>query len=102
MATSAGGATSSTERSASKPTLREPSGRPGRRQQQGLELVRQRPGVTVGEIGGQLGVDPTSLERVVHRLEEQGAINEHGRELRPAYAHPVRARFTSGVLSLET
>jgi hypothetical protein len=68
-ATSAGEATSSTERFASKPRSRSVS---------------------------------TSLERVVHRLEEQGAMNKRGRELRPPYAHSVRARFTSGVLSLET
>jgi hypothetical protein len=83
-AASAGGATFSTERSASKPTSRKPSARPGLRHQRVLELVRRRPGITVSEVGGRLGVDPTSLYRVVHRLKEQGAINKRGRELRPA------------------
>jgi len=46
--------------------------------------VRERPGVTVAEVGKQLGVDPTSLYRVVHRLEQRGDVRKHGRQLEPA------------------
>jgi hypothetical protein len=55
----------------------------GRRDQL-LALVKARPGVTVREVGAELGVDPTSLYRIVHRLEQDGALRKSGRELRPA------------------
>ena len=49
-----------------------------------LAIVNARPGVTVREVGAELGVDPTSLYRIVHRLEQDGALQKSGRELRPA------------------
>jgi ribosomal protein S25 len=55
----------------------------GGRQQQVVDLVKQQPGITVRELGQQLGVDPTSLYRVVRRLEQEGAIKKQGRELQP-------------------
>jgi transposase len=55
----------------------------GRRDQL-LAIVKERPGVTVREVGTELGVDPTSLYRIVHRLEQDGALQKSGRELRPA------------------
>jgi len=54
----------------------------GRRDQL-LEMVNARPGITVREIGTELGVDPTSLYRIVHRLEADGALRKRGRELLP-------------------
>src|SRR4051812_10157222 len=54
----------------------------GRRDQL-LEMVKARPGITVREIGSELGVDPTSLYRIVHRLESDGALRKNGRELLP-------------------
>lgn len=54
----------------------------GRRDQL-LEMVKARPGITVREAGSQLGVDPTSLYRIVHRLEQDGAVEKRGRELLP-------------------
>lgn len=54
----------------------------GRRDQL-LEMVRARPGITVREAGSELGVDPTSLYRIVHRLERDGALEKRGRELVP-------------------
>jgi transposase len=54
----------------------------GRRDQL-LAIVQARPGVTVREVGSELGVDPTSLYRIVHRLEQDGALQKSGRELRP-------------------
>jgi transposase len=55
----------------------------GRRDQL-LEMVKARPGITVREIGTELGVDPTSLYRIVHRLEADGALRKRGRELLPS------------------
>jgi transposase-like protein len=43
-----------------------------------VDLVRTRPGITVREAATELGVDPTGLYRVVHRLEERGALRKHG------------------------
>ena len=55
----------------------------GRREQL-LEMVKARPGITVREVGSELGVDPTSLYRIVHRLEKDGALKKRGRELVPS------------------
>jgi transcriptional regulator with GAF, ATPase, and Fis domain len=61
------------------------------REQQVLELVGARPGITVREAGESLGVDPTSLYRVVRRLEERGQVRKDGRSLQttgaPAAGH---------------
>jgi Homeodomain-like domain len=54
----------------------------GRREQL-LAMVKERPGITVREVGTELGVDPTSLYRIVHRLEQDGALQKRGRELLP-------------------
>jgi hypothetical protein len=59
---------------------------PGHREQQLLELVRTRPGITVAEAGKALGVDPTGLYRVVQRLQERGDVVKHGRALEPTSA----------------
>ena len=58
----------------------------GGREQRLLELVRARPGVTVREAGAEIGVDPTSLYRVVHKLEENGQVRKAGRGLEPVSA----------------
>src|SRR4051812_50197691 len=44
----------------------------GRRDQL-LEMVKARPGITVREIGSELGVDPTSLYRIGHPLQAERA-----------------------------
>src|SRR3954453_21210186 len=71
----------------SRPTSRGRSprhcGRANRRRDQLLEIVKARPGITVREIGTELGVDPTSLYRIVHQLEKDGAVPKRGRELLP-------------------
>jgi phage terminase small subunit len=59
-------------------------GRSNGRRDQLLEMVKARPGITVREIGSELGVDPTSLYRIVHRLEADGALTKRGRELLPS------------------
>jgi predicted ArsR family transcriptional regulator len=54
---------------------------PGQRGEQLLALVRERPGVTVAEAGKELGVDPTGLYRLVHRLGQGGQVRKTGRGL---------------------
>jgi Helix-turn-helix domain len=71
-----------------RPAAPAPSGARARarsngRRDQLLAIVKARPGVTVREVGAELGVDPTSLYRIVHRLEQDGALQKSGRELRP-------------------
>jgi hypothetical protein len=58
-------------------------GRSNGRRDQLLDMVKARPGITVREVGSELGVDPTSLYRIVHRLEQDGALEKRGRELIP-------------------
>jgi transcriptional regulator with GAF, ATPase, and Fis domain len=55
--------------------------RPGQRGEQLIELVRAHPGITVSDAGNALGVDPTGLYRVVHRLEAGGQLRKSGRGL---------------------
>lgn len=56
---------------------------PGSRQQDVLRLVNERPGISVPELGRELGVDPTGLYQIVRRLEGRGAIRKDGRQLQP-------------------
>jgi hypothetical protein len=58
-------------------------GRSNGRRDQLLAMVKARPGITVRDVGTELGVDPTSLYRIVHRLEQEGALQKRGRELLP-------------------
>jgi hypothetical protein len=58
--------------------------RPGERGDQLLKLVQDKPGITVRDAGKELGVDPTGLYRVVHRLEQRGQLRKNGRGLEPA------------------
>jgi DNA-binding MarR family transcriptional regulator len=49
-----------------------------------LELIEQRPGITVSEISTELGVDPPPLYRVVRKLQSDGLIDKDGPALRLA------------------
>jgi hypothetical protein len=86
---------------AKKPQQRRASGRtgargkprrnaaaPGSRQQDVLRLVGERPGISVPELGRELGVDPTGLYQIVRRLEGRGLVRKEGRELRPVTPEP--------------
>jgi DNA-binding NtrC family response regulator len=64
-------------------TARRANARPGERGEQLLELVRARPGITVREAARDMGVDPTSLYRIVRRLDERGDVRKNGRSLEP-------------------
>ena len=72
------------QRRARQPTRNSGSSRRERtsgRRDQLLAVVKARPGITVREAGSELGVDPTSLYRIVRRLERDGALEKRGREL---------------------
>jgi hypothetical protein len=74
-----------TTRATAAGNRRSGSGRGGQngRREQLLSMVKARPGSTVREVGSELGVDPTSLYRIVHRLEKDGELQKRGRELLP-------------------
>ena len=76
-------ATAATRATAASATATAASARGNGRRDQLLEMVKARPGITVREVGSELGVDPTSLYRIVHRLEKDGALRKRGRELVP-------------------
>jgi hypothetical protein len=63
-----------------RPTIHAPA---GHRHRQLLSLVRERPGVTVREAAAEIGVDPTSLYRIVRRLVSDGDIEKRSRSLHP-------------------
>lgn len=63
---------------------RPPTIPPASRHDEVLAAVRARPGITVPEIGRELGVAPASLYRVVRRLEQQGHVTKQGRSVEPA------------------
>jgi transposase-like protein len=56
---------------------------PGQRERDVLRLVRERPGITVAELAGELGVDATGLYGVVRRLQSKGQIGKDGTRLQP-------------------
>jgi hypothetical protein len=94
------GSTSSTSSSAAaKPAAtRRGSGRssarkPGRprgrrggntRANQALELVRQRPGISIPEIASELKIEPNYLYRVMPKLVADGQVSKDGQGWRPA------------------
>ena len=82
-------ATSAAAKSSGRPSQKRSAGAgratasPGQRGERLLALVRERPGITVAEAGKEFGVDPTSLYRVVKRLEERGEVRKDGPNLQP-------------------
>jgi Winged helix-turn-helix DNA-binding len=63
-----------------KPATRQ---RPNRREDI-IRLVQQRPGISIKQIGDELGIDPTGLYRPVRELQQQGAITKQGPRLNPS------------------
>jgi hypothetical protein len=57
---------------------RRSAARPGERERQLLELVAARPGVTVSQVAGELGVDATGLYGIVRRLQGKGRLSKDG------------------------
>jgi CRP-like cAMP-binding protein len=52
--------------------------RNGTRGDQALELVRQRPGITIPEIASSLGTEPNYLYRVMPNLVKDGKVRREG------------------------
>jgi hypothetical protein len=46
-----------------------------------VRAIKDQPGVTVREIGQQLGVDPTGLYRVVNKLQSDGIVKRKAGKL---------------------
>lgn len=67
-------------------TRRRGGGRRGgnTRATQALELVRQRPGITIPEIAQSMGIEPNYLYRVLPRLVTEGQVRREGQGWHPA------------------
>jgi hypothetical protein len=74
-------------------TTRRSSGRRGRprgrrggatRANQALELVRNRPGISIPEIASELGIEPNYLYRVMPKLVADGHVTRDGQGWHPA------------------
>lgn len=63
---------------------RSAASRQGSRRDDVLRLVKERPGITVRQIGAELAVDGTGLYRVVNKLTADGQIKKEGSSLQPA------------------
>jgi hypothetical protein len=85
-ATSANGASAA-------PAPRRAARRPGRprgrrggntRANQALQLVKDKPGITIPEIASQLKIEPNYLYRVMPKLVEDGSVKREGQGWHPA------------------
>jgi len=68
-------------------TRRRGRGRPrgsGTRAKQALELVRARPGITIGELAEAMGIHANYLYRVMPILESEGQVVKRDRGWHPA------------------
>jgi CRP-like cAMP-binding protein len=64
-------------------------GRPrgsGTRAKQALELVQSRPGITIPEMAGEMGIKQNYLYRVLPGLEKDGLVRKEGRGWHPREA----------------
>jgi hypothetical protein len=62
-------------------------GRPrgsGTRAIQALELVKSNPGITIGDLAGQMGIKANYLYRVMPTLQQEGKVKKRGRGWHPA------------------
>jgi hypothetical protein len=55
----------------------------GNRREDILRLVGEKPGVTINQLGKDLGVDPTGLYRPVRALVAEGKLDKQGPALHP-------------------
>lgn len=49
-----------------------------------LELIEQRPGITVPDLSRELAVEPPPLYRTVRKLQSEGVIKKDGKSLKLA------------------
>ena len=76
----------SQRRTAQRRTARPRRAASGGRREDILRLVGENPGITINQLGKQLGVDPTGLYRPVRALVAEGRIDKQGPSLRPKAA----------------
>ena len=85
-----GGAAAARPRAARRaPSGTRRRGRPrgsGTRARQALELVRSRPGITIPEMAGEMGIKQNYLYRVLPGLEQEGKVRKDGRGWHPTAA----------------
>ncbi len=87
-----GGATTSrrtrtTRRARSTNGRRRRRGRPrgsGTRSAQALALVQAKPGITIPEMGKEMGITPNYLYRVLPELQKDGKVKKRGKGWAPA------------------
>jgi hypothetical protein len=86
-AASNGSSSTRTPRRAARKAGR-PRGRRGgnTRANQALELVRQKPGITIPQIAESLKIEPNYLYRVMPKLVDDGQIKRDGQGWHPAAA----------------
>jgi hypothetical protein len=64
-------------------------GRPrgsGARSRQAIELVRARPGITIPEMAGAMGIRQNYLYRLLPSLQQEGVVRKEGRGWHPLEA----------------
>jgi DeoR/GlpR family transcriptional regulator of sugar metabolism len=49
-----------------------------------LQLIRERPGITVPDLAKELNVDAPPIYRVIRKLQAEGTITKDGKTLRMA------------------
>ena len=54
------------------------------RARQALELVREKPGITIPEIAQAMKIQPNYLYRVLPRLASEGSVKRDGQGWHPA------------------
>ncbi len=83
-----GGQTATRRRTARRPASgRRRRGRPrgsGTRSIQALELVKAKPGITIRELAGSMGIKANYLYRVMPTLEQEGKVKRRNGGWHPA------------------
>jgi hypothetical protein len=87
-ASASNGSTATPQRTRAAATRRpgRPRGRRGgnTRANQALQLVSDKPGITIPEIAAQLKIEPNYLYRVMPKLVEDGSVKREGQGWHPA------------------
>jgi DNA-binding IclR family transcriptional regulator len=60
-----------------------------------LELVRERPGITIPDIAAELKIEPNYLYRVIPKLESDGLVRRDGQGWHPGDSPRVRSAGTT-------
>jgi DNA-binding MarR family transcriptional regulator len=97
------GAAGTPARPVSRRDRRSAAPQPGRggntRADQALELVREKPGITIPEIAKAMKIEPNYLYRVLPRLAADGQVNRDGQGWHPAASTSTPAETVRAVPS---